>query len=84
MWDLRPRHELAEPSWTQLNIPPNTEYLIWGVGKNGKLDGDPALDVVLIKLPENEYLIRHRPIQSQPANTEPSNNDFRMISSRNE
>ncbi|MCZ6836446.1 MAG: type II secretion system protein [Planctomycetota bacterium] len=67
MWDLRPRHEDEEPAWTRLNLPGETEYLIWGVGKNGKLDGDPALDVVLIKLPHNETLIRHRPVQPQTA-----------------
>lgn len=67
MWDLRPRHEDAEPAWTRLNLPGETEYLLWGVGKNGRLDGDPALDVVLIKLPEHETLIRHRPVQPQVA-----------------
>jgi prepilin-type N-terminal cleavage/methylation domain-containing protein len=64
MWDRRPRSEREEPPWTWLNIPAETEYLLWGVGKNGRLDGDPALDVVLIKLPNNEGLVRHRPVQA--------------------
>lgn len=70
IWDVHPNGEprnldWLEPSWTRLNIPQDTQYLLWGVGKNGKLDGDPALDVVLIKRPDHEKLIRHRPVQAQ-------------------
>ncbi len=62
MWDspLRVVDE-DDPSWTNLQIPQDTEYLIWGVGRNGKLDGDPALYLVLIKVPQYENVRRHRP-----------------------
>lgn len=60
MWDLQPRRE-DDPSWTKMRLPADTEYIIWGVGRNGKLDGDPALDLVMIKVPQYENVRRHRP-----------------------
>lgn len=72
MWDspLRVVDE-DDPSWTNLQIPNDTEYLIWGVGRNGKLDGDPALDLVLIKTPQYENVQRHRPSEPKLGKEKP-------------
>jgi hypothetical protein len=59
MWDHLPRCP-ADPSWTHLALPEDTEYLLWGVGRNGVLDGDPTRDIVLIKTPLYPTLVRHR------------------------
>lgn len=49
----------SDPAITALRLPADTQYVVWGVGRNGVLDGDPQRDLVLIKTPVHDQLVHH-------------------------